>query len=1031
MIVLHATWQEPDRIHVWGETGKGGTAKRGAHPFSAAAAEVRGSLAGLLPGDFARSTLIKELEETVLRLDIPGSPARPGASRSGLDEHSEDGGGSRKFRQWGVPAVTSSAGASVNWLVTLPRRGEEPQGVALGDDLRWFSEASKLILELVARERYVPTAPLREGESVEARWEPLLSAPTVLERVALLARCMPEACRAAAEGRPGRASLVRHFVRAGVDGLVRQAHAPPAGDGGTSARWLRALGNGPDRTAGPRFMEGSRGELTHFAAAVKSWVAPVLSAEPFEGFRTCFRLEPPGSGRPGATDDKCKAADEDENERRWRLRFLVQPVDDPSAAIPAAALWRSASPLPPGRRAKAQDRLLADLARARRIFAPIGSALLSRRPRFVRLTVREAHRFLRDAAPLLNEGGAAVVTPPWWASGQARLAARAMVRPAPDSRGMLGLDTLVHFDLKLALGDAALSEAELKRLVAIKVPLVQMRGQWVEVRQEDMQAAMKVLRRQSTGMTLREALVRGWGGEESGEMVVSEVSGEGWIRDFLASFEGTHRLEPQPVPAEFKGCLRPYQERGLSWLAFLGRHGLGACLADDMGLGKTVQALAFLLSNRDQASGAPCLLVCPTSVLGNWMREAARFAPSLKAFLHHGPERAGAGSFEQSAAGCDLVVTSYALLHRDRAALTRLGWDTVILDEAQNVKNPHSKQAEAARALKARRRIGLTGTPVENHLTELWAIFNFLNPGYLGSLDSFREKLAIPVERWRSEAHAQRLRRLVSPFILRRLKTDPGIAPELPPKIETRESCRLTKEQGTLYAAVVNDMMAQIEESEGIRRKGLILAALTKLKQVCDHPALFLKDLSALAGRSGKLARMEEILEEIIEEGQRALVFTQFAEMGSLLLRHLSDRLRSETLFLHGGTPRKERERMIARFQDPASGTAVFLLSLKAGGLGLNLTAASHVIHFDRWWNPAVENQATDRAHRIGQTAKVHVHKFICEGTLEERIDELIESKKELAARVVTSGEGWITGLSTSSLRELFALRASALAEDQ
>jgi len=1103
MIVLHASWREPDGIHVWGETDKPGTArtgpaKRNIHPFAASPAEVKKILAEILPPVPAGTGYRRWFSDSSNRLELPGLGRNPAASRPALarpedepagPQEGKSGGASPEIgiNPWEVPGVSCPAGDSPDWLVALPRRGEEPPGIAVGDDLRWFSEAAKLVLEIVARERFVPTAPRRGETGVEARWEPLLSAPGVLERIALLARCMPEACRAIPAARPARDSLVRHFLRAGVDGFVRRVHLRPVSGGSPAERWLSALGDGKGagaggtsappassaaESAGPWFIPGEKGELTHLSIAVTGWVAPVLSAEPFEGFRTCFRLEPP---RPEPADPGKSAAggDGDGKKRLWRLRFLLQPVEDPSAMIPAAALWRSASPLPPDRRAKAQDRLLADLARARRLFAPVGKALMSRRPRFVRLNVQEAHRFLREAAPLLNEGGAGVIIPPWWAAGKANLTARAVIRPAPESPGMMGLETLVDFDLHLALGGIELEKAELERLVALKLPLVQMRGQWVEMRPEDAQAAMKLLNRRSARMTLREALAAGDNGGGTDRLAVSEVSASGWVRDLLSAFKGDRKIAPVPVPAEFRGHLRPYQERGLAWLDFLRRHGLGGCLADDMGLGKTVQALALLVvnakRNKDRGAakaagvakgndsvasatpgaakaagvakgndsvasatpGAASLLVCPTSVLGNWAREAARFAPSLKVMLHHGPGRAGGTAFDKAAAASDLVVTSYALLHRDRERLVRRVWDTVLLDEAQNVKNPRSKQAVAAREIKARHRIGLTGTPVENHLTDLWSILHFLNPGHLGTLDTFRVKLAIPVERWHSDDHARKLRRLVAPFILRRLKTDPGIAPELPPRIETRESCRLTREQGTLYAAVVNDMMARIEDTEGIQRKGIILSALTRLKQVCDHPALLLKDRSALAGRSGKLARTEEILEEIIEEGQRALVFTQFAEMGALLHRHLSGRFNSEILFLHGGTPRLERERLIARFQDPASGATVFVLSLKAGGTGLNLTAASHVIHFDRWWNPAVENQATDRAHRIGQTKTVQVHKFVCQGTLEERIEALIESKKDLAARVVGAGEAWITGLSTASLRDLVALRAGALEDDK
>jgi SNF2 family DNA or RNA helicase len=355
-------------------------------------------------------------------------------------------------------------------------------------------------------------------------------------------------------------------------------------------------------------------------------------------------------------------------------------------------------------------------------------------------------------------------------------------------------------------------------------------------------------------------------------------------------------------------------------------------------------------------------------------------------------------------------------------------WGRVVVDEAQNIKNAETRQSRAVRALHAPRRVALTGTPVENHLAELWAIMEFCNPGLLGSARGFRERFATPIERYRDEAAADRLKRVVGPFVLRRLKTDRSIIADLPDKIEMRVYCNLTREQATLYQAVVDDMLARIEESEGIERRGLVLATLVKLKQVCNHPAHLLGDGSRLDGRSGKLARLEDVLEEALEEGDRALCFTQFAEMGKLLRDHFERRLGTEVPFLHGGILRPAREQIVARFQSPG-GPRLLLLSLKAGGVGLNLTAANHVIHFDRWWNPAVEDQATDRAFRIGQRRNVQVRKFVCVGTLEERIDRMIEDKRELAARIVGSGEGWLTELSTAQIRELVALSPDAVAE--
>jgi SNF2 family DNA or RNA helicase len=467
---------------------------------------------------------------------------------------------------------------------------------------------------------------------------------------------------------------------------------------------------------------------------------------------------------------------------------------------------------------------------------------------------------------------------------------------------------------------------------------------------------------------------------------------------------------------------------GLAWLVFLRQWGLGACLADDMGLGKTIQLIALLLHERINAQPRPALLICPTSVVGNWQRELTRFAPDLRVLIHHGALRKK-DDLSKQAARHDVVISSYALLHRDEKHLSGVEWSDVILDEAQNIKNPSTKQAQAARKLTAQWRVALTGTPVENRLTELWSIFQFLNPGYLGSQQDFLNRLARPIERGGDEAATQQLKSLVGPFILRRVKTDPAVISDLPEKNEMKVYCSLTKEQATLYQAVVEDSLFKIQEAEGIDRRGVILGTLMKLKQVCNHPAQFLGDGSTLANRSGKLMRLTEMLEEARTVRDHALVFTQFAAMGSLLKTYLQDAFGEEVFFLHGGTPMKARTKMVETFQNDPHSPLIFILSIKAGGTGLNLTRANHVFHFDRWWNPAVENQATDRAFRIGQTKNVQVHKYLCAGTFEEKIDDMIERKQALAESIVGTSEGWITELSTDQLKDLFALRKEAVGD--
>ena len=421
--------------------------------------------------------------------------------------------------------------------------------------------------------------------------------------------------------------------------------------------------------------------------------------------------------------------------------------------------------------------------------------------------------------------------------------------------------------------------------------------------------------------------------------------------------------------------------------------------------------------------------MCPTSVVGNWEREVARFAPSLPVVRHYGAERARKASEIAAAPRCALVVTTYGLLRRDAEILGAVDWSVAGLDEAQNIKNAASITARAARALRADFRVALTGTPVENRLAELWSISEYLNPRLLGPLETFRREVATPIERYGRDDVAESLTRVVRPFILRRLKSDKTIIRDLPAKHEMKVVCTLTREQASLYQAAVDEAMRRIESTDGIQRRGLVLALITALKQICNHPAHYLGESGPLAGRSGKLQRLVEMLEEALAEGDRALVFTQFREMGDRLVAEIARAFGTEVPFLHGGVSRTARDTMVRRFQEDPAAPQVFVLSLKAGGTGLNLTAANHVFHFDRWWNPAVEDQATDRAHRIGQKRAVQVRKLLCAGTVEEKVDQMLEKKRDLASRIVGQGEQWITELDDAALRDLFSLAPDAVVD--
>ncbi|MFP4235864.1 MAG: DEAD/DEAH box helicase, partial [Nitriliruptoraceae bacterium] len=586
----------------------------------------------------------------------------------------------------------------------------------------------------------------------------------------------------------------------------------------------------------------------------------------------------------------------------------------------------------------------------------------------------------------------------------------------------LALASLTDLRYEVALGDDTLTSEEFHRIVDLKAPLVRWRGRWVRVDHGETDR-IAALAGRTAALRLTEALAAALSGtHHSRELGPVPAVADG---ELLALLE---RLRGADAPAAARivgiaGELRPYQQRGVAWLQRLSELGMGGVLADEMGLGKTLQAIA-LLTSRPQ--DRPHLVVCPTSVVGNWERELARFAPGVEVVRHHGTDRAVTSrSFRPGA----VVVTSYALLRRDLGLLEDATWDVVVLDEAQQIKNPSSKGARAARALTARTRVAMTGTPLENRLSELWAIIDVTNPGLLGTQRAFTERYGVPIERWHDQEAAGRLRRLIAPFVLRRRKDDPEVAVDLPAKQELTVTCGLTREQAALYQATVEEAFgSDALGGTAFERRGRILALLTALKQICNHPRQYLRDDGALAGRSGKLARATELLSELVDAGDRVLVFTQYREMGTLLAKHLEDELGlPEVPFLHGGLSLPARDELVRGFQEDDGAPPVLLVSLRAGGTGLNLTRASHVLHFDRWWNPAVEDQATDRAHRIGQRRTVTVHRLVTAGTLEERIDELLGRKRALADAVVGSGEAWVTELDDDALRELVALSSDHL----
>ncbi len=597
-----------------------------------------------------------------------------------------------------------------------------------------------------------------------------------------------------------------------------------------------------------------------------------------------------------------------------------------------------------------------------------------------------------------------------------------------DGSGRFGATALVQW--QIVVDDTPVSDEVLRRAAEDGANLIEVGGRWVQLDRAEARRALANLnehRAENSEMSALQLLALAAELEreleaaglvaDDGATFSDAVQATGWVKELLAGLPETE-IHDGVVPEGFTATLRPYQMRGLGWLQFLHGLGLGGCLADDMGLGKTPTTLAHLAG-----LPGPHLVVCPLSVVRNWESETAKFAPFLRVMVHHGTGRAADTVFLHRVAEHDIIVTTYQVAAKDLGLLQQVRWTTVIMDEAQAVKNPNTHTARAMRAIDAGQHIALTGTPVENRLSELWSIFHIVTPGLLGSFASFRDRFVQPIEKGRDPAATAALRTLTGPFLLRRTKADKSLVPDLPDKVEQIAWAPLTREQAHMYQAVVDQLLKDAQESEGMRRRGLVLAALTRLKQICNHPAHALGDGSKLGGRSGKLHRFDELVTDLLDAGEQALVFTQFREMGLLLQQHLSEKFGQQVPFLHGGVPRAGRDRMVAQFQSGDATSPLLLVSLKAGGTGLNLTAASQVVHYDRWWNPAVEDQATDRAWRIGQSRTVFVHKLVSEGTVEERIDALINDKRKLADAVVgTTGEAWLSELSTDDLRDLVRL---------
>ncbi|MFB7353879.1 DEAD/DEAH box helicase [Streptomyces gardneri] len=919
--------------------------------------------------------------------DALPDPAESGAERVELTVVRRHGSGARTRV---VPAVTLPVAAALPHLVAARRHPAAHLATA------GWGAAALHALHLVARGRMLPGL---TADDLDAWRAGPLDADDIAHLRAVAAAMPYEAHAVPAPGPgplrlPEPEALVRAFLDAVADTLPRTPAA------------VHAVG-APFAARAPQHLPRARAWAAEAAAGMDA------------GVRVSLRLDLSGYELFDIADTA--AGEESGAERQAAAAILqIHSLADPTLVIDALALWAGEGEHF-GPRARI-DAVLA-LRRAARVWPPLARLLERDVPDVLALTEDELYELLGPAAARLADAGVAL----HWPRELARsLSASAVVRPAlaapgsaTDGTAFFDSEELLRFNWQLALDGDPLTEREMDLLAEAHRPVVRLRDQWVVV---DPDLVRKARKRELGLLEPVDALAVALTGtaEVDGETVPAVPVGA------LAALRDRLMAGPEAVqaPPGLTATLRDYQLRGLAWLDLMTSLGLGGCLADDMGLGKTVTLIALHLR---RARRAPTLVVCPASLLGNWQREVEKFAPGTPVRRFHGADR-GLDGMDGG-----FVLTTYGTLRTSAAQLAEREWGMVVADEAQHVKNPFSATAKALREIPAPARVALTGTPVENNLSELWALLDWTTPGLLGPLKAFRSRHARAVENNEEIEHAEaveRLARLVRPFLLRRRKSDPGIVPELPPKTESDHPVSLTREQASLYEAVVRETMAQIEAAEGMARRGLVMKLLTSLKQICNHPAQYLKEqaprgsgTARLAGRSGKLALLDELLDTILAEDGSVLVFTQYVSMARLLADHLAAR-GIQAQLLHGGTPVAERERMVDRFQ--AGEIPVFLLSLKAAGTGLNLTRAGHVVHYDRWWNPAVEEQATDRAYRIGQTQPVQVHRLVAEGTVEDRIAEMLLAKRALADAVLGSGEAALTELTDRELADLVSLRRHA-----
>ncbi len=1052
MDLVHGTWvpgtlaqfENPGKLVVWLEaTGGGREAQSG---IRAAHLAKQNTVDHLLPTDPELSKLFLPFLDSApakFCAFLPSSDGRPLPSLELAQLEGEFLPDDYEWQAWTLYGICIRR--PLQFLRDMRLYANYSQAsVKIAVELKFWMRYAQHLSNLIRQHQFLPYLKCHlPGRSksrlkIHSGWQP--AGDLYESQLNDFAALMPRICTAVSGSKHGKQNdssdetdILRNFSEQQVDEMVANTALPAQTLNRMKGCWLASSLQVKDREYGLRPADAPEPDLEHWQQW-RSWQREI-------------------SGRAASDQESrfvlgIRLDESDDSERqKWRLSFFVASSEDPSLKIDLEEWWLLSQARQAGWLktfgAQFERNLLVSLGHAARVCPLLWEGLESEQPSGIAIDLDTAYRFLKDDALVLESAGFRILVPSWWMP-KGRLRARIRIKASGQSRssssaessGYLSLPSLVQYDYELSVGGEPISELEWQDLVSAKAPLIRFRGEWMELDRDHMAQLLDLWRSQQPNdapLSFKEMLKQvSEADEDATEFMFDEV-----LRKTLKALQRQEDVEPIEDPGGLQGSLRPYQQQGLSWLATQEALGLCPCLADDMGLGKTIQIIALLLherecaEHRDQGGPKPTLLIAPTSVLSNWRKEVERFAPRLRCLIHHGSQRhRDLKALKLASSDVDLVITSFAVATRDRELIKEIGWGRVVVDEAQNIKNPRTAQAKAIFALNAPLRIALTGTPVENRLTDLWSLFNFLNPGYLGTAAQFKRAYETPIQRGGDKRRLMQLQQLVRPFILRRLKTDKSIIADLPNKLEQKVFCNLTREQASLYQAVVDEVERNIEQAEGMARRGLILSTLMKLKQICNHPAQFLQDGSSFSeSRSHKLTRLVEMIQEALAESDSMLVFTQFTAVAGELEKLLRSKCGCPVYYLHGGTSRKRRERMIESFQDPETPEGIFILSLRAGGVGITLTQANHVFHFDRWWNPAVENQATDRAYRIGQEKTVFAHKMVTFGTFEERIDQLIDDKKALAESIVGTDEAWLTELDDAAFKQLIELNRESIME--